>query len=169
MAAGDTISVRNSVLRGDDSGIQAMNNRIASTVAIQLVYETCSNAPCAAVMTPWTAAIAISPLPTRPSYNLVVQGFLVDNCSPESLTFLGVHLEPFAVGAACGPPPDSLAHVDHVFIGQGDVPVACAGDSIPVTVQGHFDNNCMQLDEVAWPRTSRSASCRPCRSSIANS
>ena len=36
MGAGDTISVRNSLLRWDDSGIQAMNNRIASTVAINL-------------------------------------------------------------------------------------------------------------------------------------
>lgn len=36
MSAGDTISIRNSVLRWDDSGIQAMGNRIASTVGIQL-------------------------------------------------------------------------------------------------------------------------------------
>ena len=36
MAAGDTISIRNSLLRWDDSGIQAMGNRIGSDVAIQL-------------------------------------------------------------------------------------------------------------------------------------
>ncbi|MCX6850548.1 MAG: autotransporter-associated beta strand repeat-containing protein [Verrucomicrobia bacterium] len=36
MAAGDTISIRNSLLRWDDSGIQAMSNRISSAVAVNL-------------------------------------------------------------------------------------------------------------------------------------
>ncbi len=31
MSTGDTISIRNSLLRWDDSGIQELNNRIAST------------------------------------------------------------------------------------------------------------------------------------------
>jgi hypothetical protein len=113
---------------------------------IQIVYETCSTAPCAAVLVPWTAALPIGPLPTRDSYNLMVQAFLIDTCSPESLTFLGTHLEPFAVGAPCVPPRDSLPYVDNVFISQnGQV---CAGDSIPVVVQGHFNDDCIHLDEV---------------------
>jgi len=113
---------------------------------IQLYYETCSNAPCAAVMTPWSAALPIGPLPTGAAYNLVVQGFLIDTCSPESLTFLGTHLEPFSVGGPCAVLPDSLPYVDNVFIGQNGP--ACSGDSIPVVVQGHFDNDCVHLDEV---------------------
>ncbi|MFM9167936.1 MAG: beta strand repeat-containing protein, partial [Verrucomicrobiota bacterium] len=36
MASGDTISIRNSLLRWDDSGIQAMSNRFSSAVGIQL-------------------------------------------------------------------------------------------------------------------------------------
>jgi autotransporter-associated beta strand protein len=36
MGAGDTISIRNALLRWDDSGIQELNNRIASTVALSL-------------------------------------------------------------------------------------------------------------------------------------
>ena len=36
MGAGDTISIRNALLRWDDSGIQELNNRIASTVALNL-------------------------------------------------------------------------------------------------------------------------------------
>jgi autotransporter-associated beta strand protein len=36
MGAGDTISIRNSLLRWDDSGIQGMSNRISSAVAYEL-------------------------------------------------------------------------------------------------------------------------------------
>jgi len=120
---------------------------------IQIFYETCSTRPCVSVMTHWSAALPIGPLPTRASYNLTVQGFLLDACSPDSVRFLGTHLEPFAVGAPCVPPRDSLPYVDNVFIGRGEPcpgcpPVACAGDSIPVVVQGHFNDSCISLDEV---------------------
>ncbi|MFN5805262.1 MAG: beta strand repeat-containing protein, partial [Opitutia bacterium] len=36
LTAGDTVSIRNSLLRWDDSGIQAMSNRFGSDVALQL-------------------------------------------------------------------------------------------------------------------------------------
>ena len=64
------------------------------------------------------------------------------------------HTVAFDVSPVCAPPPPGpLPHVDAITIGRGPPcdgcpPVACAFDSIPIGLRGHFEDDCIQLDEV---------------------
>ena len=62
---------------------------------IRIVYEGVCQA-CPAVLTPWSGALPIGPLPAG-AYRLPVEAWLKDDCRPESLIFLGRTSYPFAV------------------------------------------------------------------------
>lgn len=79
-----------------------------------------------------------------------------DPNAPDSVTTTEQNRFAFAVGDSCPPPPSGIPYLDQVLIGaQVDcddpgrcLPVACAGDSIPVALFGVFPNPCLRLKEI---------------------
>jgi hypothetical protein len=123
---------------------------------VQLIYHDIC-APCAAVLSPWAGDVRISSLPLG-SYRLPVEAYVASECTTgDSLAFLGAAQFPFTVGEPCAMAPDSLPHVDRITIGTGSpcegcLPIACSGDSIPIALGGHFDDDCIEIDTVIVAR-----------------
>jgi hypothetical protein len=116
---------------------------------VQLLDRDLS-APGAAILVPWHGEVRLPPLRLG-SYSLPVEAYLDDGCiAGDSLQFLAAAQYAFTVSGSCA---DSLPHVDRVTIGTGSpcdgcIQVACSGDSIPIALAGHFDDDCIAIDTV---------------------
>lgn len=162
VCAGDSIPV---FLRGvftspclQLADIRVIPRRVASAYPapdiVQLVYRDQSSCTgCTAILVPWAGDVRISALPLG-SYRLPVEAYVDNTCDgSDSLAFLGAAQFPFTVGEPCAVPPDSLPHIDQIVIGKGSpcascLPIACWGDSIPIVLRGHFEDDCIELDTV---------------------
>jgi len=85
--------------------LRALPNPSASPLPqpeiVRIVYEHACQA-CPAVLTPWSGALPIAPLPAG-SYGLPIEVYLIDRCRGDAPELLGRSVFPFKVDT-CGPP-----------------------------------------------------------------